>query len=86
MYIESPSRIGSGASRVPKGCRVRGGGGHEIGLSVAPGSCGWKKKGEKIFLQVYLQYDAYVQQVNILNCTVRCICTAGKYFKLYSSC
>ncbi len=70
MYIESPSKIGLGASRVPKGCRVRGGGGHEIGLSVAPGGCGWEKKGEKIYLQVYVQYDAYVQQVNSLISTV----------------
>ena len=66
MYIESPSKIGSGASRVPKGCRVRGEGGHEIRLSVAPGACGWEMRGEKIYLQVYLQYDAYVQQVNSL--------------------
>ena len=34
-----------------------------MSLEVGAGQCGWKKAGQKVRLELYVQHDAHVQQV-----------------------
>jgi hypothetical protein len=63
LYVERPERLVRGARTVERGCLVRGSGRHDVQLSVPAGQCGWSRAGSLVRLDVYLQYDTYVQQV-----------------------
>jgi len=64
LYVERAERLVRGARTVDRGCLVRGSGRHDVQLSVRAGQCGWSRDGSVVRLDVYLQYDTYVQQVN----------------------
>jgi hypothetical protein len=63
LYVAHAERLVRGARTVDRVCLVRGTGRHEVELSVAAGQCGWSRDGSMVRLNVYLQYDTYVQQV-----------------------
>ena len=49
-----------------------GRGRHEVTLEVGAGKCGWQRQGEKVGLDLYIQYDAHVQQVVDEKIRVEC--------------
>jgi len=53
-------------------CKSIGRGRHEISIEVGAGQCGWKRDGERVRLDLYVQYDAHVQQVVDEKITVEC--------------
>ena len=63
LYVERAERLVRGARAVDRGCLVHGSGRHEVQLAIPAGQCGWTRDGSTVRLNVYLQYDTYVQQV-----------------------
>ena len=49
-----------------------------MSLEVGAGQCGWKKAGQKVRLELYVQYDAHVQQVVDEQITVECDMDRGE--------
>ena len=47
----------------PSFCKSIGRGRHEVSLEVGAGQCGWRRDWQKVQLDLYVQYDAHVQQV-----------------------
>ena len=49
-----------------------------MSLEVGAGQCGWKKAGQKVRLELYVQYDAHVQQVVDEQIDVECDMDRGE--------
>ena len=60
------------------GCRAQGRGGHTVKLAVPAGSCGWRREGQLVRLDLYVQYDTHVQQVVDEQLTVECDLSSGE--------
>ena len=70
MYIQPNSSLRQGQG--PSFCKSEGRGRHEVSLEVGAGQCGWKREGQKVRLDLYVQYDAHVQQVIDDQISVEC--------------
>ena len=62
MYVQPIKSLRQG-NEGPSFCKALGQGRHEISLEVGAGQCGWRRDGRKAQLDLYVQYDAHVQQV-----------------------
>ena len=49
-----------------------------MSLEVGARQCGWKKAGQKVRLELYVQYDAHVQQVVDEQIDVECDMDRGE--------
>ena len=71
VYVQPSSAIRRG-HQGPSHCRSEGRGGHEVGLEVNAGQCGWRRDGSRVMLNIYMQYDPHVQQVIDEQMVVEC--------------
>ena len=71
MYVRPSSSFRKGHTG-PSFCKSIGRGRHEVSLEVGAGQCGWKREGQKVTLDLYVQYDAHVQQVIDEQISVEC--------------
>ena len=70
VYVQPSSSLRKGHG--PSFCKSVGRGRHEVSLEVGAGQCGWKREGQKVRLDLYVQYDAHVQQAIDEQMTVEC--------------
>jgi len=71
IYVQPIKSLRQGY-KGPSFCKSIGRGRHEISLEVGSGQCGWKRDGENVRLDLYVQYDAHVQQVVDEKISVEC--------------
>ena len=71
VYVQ-PIRSLRQGNEGPSFCKALGRGQHEISLEVGAGQCGWRRDGRKVQLDLYVQYDAHVQQVVDEKISVEC--------------
>eukprot|EP00090_Calanus_glacialis_P002288 TRINITY_DN11708_c0_g1_i5.p1 TRINITY_DN11708_c0_g1~~TRINITY_DN11708_c0_g1_i5.p1 ORF type:complete len:436 (+),score=115.20 TRINITY_DN11708_c0_g1_i5:86-1309(+) len=71
VYVQ-PIRSLRQGNEGPSFCKALGRGRHEISLEVGAGQCGWRRDGQKVQLDLYVQYDAHVQQVVDEKISVEC--------------
>ena len=86
MYVHPSSSFRQGNGHLARSfCKSEGRGGHEVRLEIGVGQCGWKKEGQKVTLDLYVQYDALVQQVIDEQMTVECdmVTREGRLVTLY---
>ena len=71
LYVQ-PSRLLRRGEQGPAHCRTEGRGRHQLEMTVRLGQCGWRQEGERVRLNVYMQYDPHVQQVIDEQLEVEC--------------
>ena len=71
LYVQ-PSRLLRRGEQGPGHCRTEGRGRHQLEMTVKVGQCGWRQEGERVRLNVYMQYDPHVQQVIDEQLEVEC--------------
>ena len=71
LYVQ-PSRLLRRGEQGPAHCRTEGRGRHQLEMTVKVGQCGWRQEGERVRLNVYMQYDPHVQQVIDEQLEVEC--------------
>ena len=71
LYVQ-PSRLLRRGEQGPSVCRTEGRGRHQLEMTVRVGQCGWRQEGERVRLNLYMQYDQHVQQVIDEQLEVEC--------------
>ena len=67
-----PQPLSSKHYKGPLFCKSIGRGKHEVKIEVGVGQCGWRRKGEKVELKLYVQYDAHIRQSIDEKLSVEC--------------